>query len=232
MQKLNEGHLQVALHPTLLLLLHFLLLLQLPLLLLLPAAATKIRKRIKRIRENSSTISHLFVSSSRDGSSRGVAWVSWLGGLVGMVHWHKMPIRISSSQSVGPCAAMADAQGVEYSSPSRLAPPSPRPSHLHPLHFVELFANANCLSPPGHFINFTAGRAGVVRSVQSRPESVRLGLSIFMCFISSICFVVIPCNLQLIDVYIQNCNLNFKFLFTSTSNMAARVIDSSILRGS
>lgn len=88
MQKLNEGHLQVALHPTLLLLLHFLLLLQLPLLLLLPAAATKIRKRIKRIRENSSTISHLFVSSSssRDGSSPGgwlgwVAWWAWSTGI-------------------------------------------------------------------------------------------------------------------------------------------------------
>lgn len=88
MQKLNEGHLQVALHPTVLLLLHFLLLLQLPLLLLLPAAATKIRKRIKRIRENSSTISHLFVSSSssRDGSSPGgwlgwVAWWAWSTGI-------------------------------------------------------------------------------------------------------------------------------------------------------
>lgn len=80
MQKLNEGHLQVALHPTLLLFL-------LPLLLLLPAAATKIRKRIKRIRENSSTISHLFVSSSSSssaGSSRG----GWLGGLVGWPGGH------------------------------------------------------------------------------------------------------------------------------------------------
>lgn len=122
MQKLNEGHLQVALHPTLLLFL---------LLLLLPAAATKIRKRIKRIRENSSTISHLFVSSnssSSAGSSRGGGWAAWLGGLVGMVHWHKMPIRISSSQSVGPCAAMADAQGVEYSPTSTCSPSPPSSS--------------------------------------------------------------------------------------------------------
>ncbi|EDX00954.2 uncharacterized protein Dyak_GE16719 [Drosophila yakuba] len=61
--------------------------------------AAKIRKRIKRIRENSSAISHLF-----DGQQRGPGheYGQDLNHGPSRPEWHKMPIRISSSQSVGP----------------------------------------------------------------------------------------------------------------------------------
>lgn len=100
-------------------------------------------------------------SSSTAGAAarRGEVGVALLcSALMAVVQWHKMPIRISSSQSVGPCAGIADALGALPSFPSL-------PSLFRcfiPFTLVGLFANANCLSPPGHFINFTA---------RARPES-------------------------------------------------------------
>lgn len=135
----------------------------------LPAAATKIRKRIKRIRENSSTISHLFVVNSRSSSEarrggRGSA-------LMAVVQWHKMPIRISSSQSVGPCAGIADALGAVC--------PLPSLRQRRPFLFLA--------SSPSLWLDFSQTQIvyrlqGTLLTLRPGPgrSRVRLGLSIFM----------------------------------------------------
>lgn len=139
----------------------------------LPAAATKIRKRIKRIRENSSTISHLFVVNSSSEAKWAWVWAWLYSALMAVVQWHKMPIRISSSQSVGPCAGIADALGAVCSFSSLRQPPRFPPSIL--------------ASSPSLWLDFSQTQIvyrlqGTLLTLRPGPgrSRVRLGLSISM----------------------------------------------------
>lgn len=117
MQKLNEG--QLALDLLLLLLLLCRLLQQ------KSESGLNVFVRIRQ-RFHTCSSSTAGAAARRGGRGRDSA-------LMAVVQWHKMPIRISSSQSVGPCAGIADALGSVCSLPSlRLRSPS---SLLHPLHF-------------------------------------------------------------------------------------------------
>lgn len=144
-------------------------------------------------------------SSSTAGAAprRGEVRWAWLcSALMAVVQWHKMPIRISSSQSVGPCAGIADALGALRSFPSL---PSLFLCFI-PFTLVGLFANANCLSPPGHFINFTA---------RARPESSPARTFDFHVRFVVVVVVAIPCTqlagyaAHLISVY----KLEFSLFF-------------------
>lgn len=144
-----------------------------------------------------------------------------------MVHWHKMPIRISSSQSVGPCAAMADALGVEY------AP-------------VALLTILLRIFIPFTSLNFS--QTQIVYRLQGtlltlrpgEPESCTVPVWAWVSpawtfdfhVFSSVRFVLLlliypALSNQLLHIYkIAIWILN---MFTFASNMAARAIDSSIL---
>lgn len=165
-----------------------------------------------RIRQRFHTCSSSTAGAAarRGGRGRGSA-------LMAVVQWHKMPIRISSSQSVGPCAGIADALGAVCSFPSLRLSLFTLPCII-PFTLVGLFANANCLSPPGHFINFTA---------RARPES-----SSDRTFDFHVRFVVvaIPCTLlagyaaHLIAVYMVNLNFHFSLVYNRIGDGCDRSI--------
>lgn len=150
MQKLNEGQLSVQL-----------------LFLLCRLLQQKSESGLNvfvRIRQRFHTCSSSTAAARRSG--RGSA-------LMAVVQWHKMPIRISSSQSVGPCAGIADALGAVCSFSSLRQPPR--------------FPRSILASSPSLWLDFSQTQIvyrlqGTLLTLRPGPgrSRVRLGLSISM----------------------------------------------------